>query len=208
MKRVAVVDYGMSNLDSVARALEECGADVVVADRPGDLTAAGMIVLPGVGAFASGMRNLHERGLDEAIREQVLTYEIPLLGLCLGMHLLADEGIEGGPTPGLGLLPGRVERLVPDAAATRVPHVGWNEIHRKRSSPLLENIEDGRDFYFVHSFHFVCADPNDVVASTPYCGGIASIVQRGCVIGAQFHPEKSQAAGFALLKNILKWQPC
>jgi glutamine amidotransferase len=89
-----------------------------------------------------------------------------------------------------------------------VPHVGWNEIHRKRSSPLLENIEDGRDFYFVHSFHFVCADPNDVVASTPYCGGIASIVQRGCVIGAQFHPEKSQAAGFALLKNILKWQPC
>lgn len=204
MKRVAVVDYGVSNLDSVARALEECGAAPYVTGDPAELKHASLMVLPGVGAFADGMRNLRARGLDQALREQVLEQGVPLLGVCLGMHLLADRGIEGGESQGLGLIPGSVEKLQPDEPGTRVPHVGWNEVHPARPSPLMEGIEDGRDFYFVHSYHLACDDPADVLATTPYCGGIASAVQRGIVAGVQFHPEKSQKAGFALLRNFVK----
>lgn len=204
MKRVAVVDYGVSNLDSVARALEECGAAPYVTGDPAELAHASLMVLPGVGAFADGMRNLRERGLDQALRRQVLDNGVPLLGVCLGMHLLADRGMEGGETQGLGLVPGTVLKLEPDEPGTRVPHVGWNEVHPARPSPLLEGIEDGRDFYFVHSYHLACDDPADVLATTPYCGGIASAVQRGVVAGVQFHPEKSQKAGFALLRNFVK----
>lgn len=204
MKRVAVVDYGVSNLDSVARALEECGASPFVTSDPAELRHASLMVLPGVGAFADGMRNLRERGLDQALREQVLEQGVPLLGVCLGMHLLADRGIEGGETQGLGLVPGTAVKLQPDEPGTRIPHVGWNEVHSARPSPLMEGIEDGRDFYFVHSYHLACDDPADVLATTPYCGGIASAVQRGIVAGVQFHPEKSQKAGFALLRNFVK----
>ncbi|HEX6371496.1 MAG TPA: imidazole glycerol phosphate synthase subunit HisH [Longimicrobium sp.] len=204
MKRVAVVDYGVSNLDSVARALEECGATPFVTSNPAELKNASLMVLPGVGAFADGMRNLRERGLDQALREQVLEQRVPLLGVCLGMHLLADRGSEGGESQGLGLIPGTVQKLQPDAPGTRIPHVGWNEVHPARPSPLMEGIEDGRDFYFVHSYHLACDDPADVLATTPYCGGIASAVQRGIVAGVQFHPEKSQKAGFALLRNFVK----
>lgn len=204
MKRVAVVDYGVSNLDSVARALEECGATPYVTSDPAELKKASLMVLPGVGAFADGMRNLRARGLDQALREQVLEQGVPLLGVCLGMHLLADRGIEGGESQGLGLIPGSVQKLQPDEPGTRVPHVGWNEVHPARPSPLMEGIEDGRDFYFVHSYHLACDDPADVLATTPYCGGIASAVQRGIVAGVQFHPEKSQKAGFALLRNFVK----
>lgn len=204
MKRVAVVDYGVSNLDSVARALEECGASPFVTSDPAGLRHASLMVLPGVGAFADGMRNLRERGLDQALREQVLEQGVPLLGVCLGMHLLADRGIEGGETQGLGLVPGTAVKLQPDEPGTRIPHVGWNEVHPVRPSPLMEGIEDGRDFYFVHSYHLACDDPADVLATTPYCGGIASAVQRGIVAGVQFHPEKSQKAGFALLRNFVK----
>lgn len=204
MKRVAVVDYGVSNLDSVVRALEECGAAPYVTGDPAGLRDASLMVLPGVGAFADGMRNLRARGLDGALREQVLENGVPLLGVCLGMHLLADRGMEGGETPGLGLVPGAVVRLEPDGPGTRVPHVGWNEVHPVRPSALLEGIEDGRDFYFVHSYHLSCDDPADVLATTPYCGGIASAVQRGVVSGVQFHPEKSQKAGFALLRNFVR----
>jgi glutamine amidotransferase len=204
VKRVAVVDYGVSNLDSVARALEECGASPFVTSDPAELRHASLMVLPGVGAFADGMRNLRERGLDQALREQVLEQGVPLLGVCLGMHLLADRGIEGGETQGLGLVPGTAVKLQPDEPGTRIPHVGWNEVHPARPSPLMEGIEDGRDFYFVHSYHLACDDPADVLATTPYCGGIASAVQRGVVAGVQFHPEKSQKAGFALLRNFVK----
>ena len=204
MKRVAVVDYGVSNLDSVARALEECGASPFVTSDPAELRHASLMVLPGVGAFADGMRNLRARGLDHALREQVLEQGVPLLGVCLGMHLLADRGIEGGETQGLGLVPGAAVKLQPREPGTRIPHVGWNEVHPARPSPLMEGIEDGRDFYFVHSYHLACDDPADVLATTPYCGGIASAVQRGIVAGVQFHPEKSQKAGFALLRNFVK----
>jgi glutamine amidotransferase len=202
VKRVAILDYGMGNLDSVSRAFEECGASPFATNSARDLRDASYLVLPGVGAFADGMRRIRELGLEDGINEQV-ERGIPLLGLCLGMQLLADHGVEGGESTGLGLIPGNVLRLVPDDPTTRIPHVGWNEVNTTRSAPLFDGIEDGKDFYFVHSFHFDCLDESAVLARTPYCGGFVSVVQRENVTGVQFHPEKSQKAGFQLIKSFL-----
>jgi glutamine amidotransferase len=203
VKRVAIVDYGVSNLDSVARAIEECGGHPFVTSEPADLAEAASIVLPGVGAFRVGMENLLRLALDEALDDLVRNRGIPLLGLCLGMHLLASRGSEGGETAGLGWIDGEIVQLVPQEPSERVPHIGWNEVVAKRdASPLV--IEDPpHDFYFVHSFCFQPADEDDVVATTPYCGGFASVIARDNVYGVQFHPEKSSRAGFALLRDFL-----
>jgi len=203
MKNVAIIDYGMGNLDSVARAVEECGGRPIVTEHAEDIGEAQSLVLPGVGAFAQGMANLRRLGLDTVIKEQASRHRIPLLGLCLGMQLLGSRGEEGGPAEGLDLIPGDVLRLVPDAPTTRVPHIGWNEIRIERESPLLAGIPSGKDFYFVHSYHLAPRDRADVVAETPYCGTFASVVRRENVHGVQFHPEKSQAVGFRLLRNFL-----
>lgn len=203
MKRVAIVDYGVSNLDSVARAVEECGGRPFVTSEPSVLAEAALIVLPGVGAFRVGMTNLREFGLDEALDDLVNRRGIPLLGLCLGMHLLASRGSEGGDTAGLGWIEGEIAQLVPVEPSERVPHIGWNEVEARRPSPLLAIDEQARDFYFVHSYHFRPADDSDVVAMTPYCGGFVSVVARENVYGVQFHPEKSSRAGFALLRGFL-----
>jgi glutamine amidotransferase len=201
--RVALVDYGAGNVDSAGRALEECGADVVLASTPAALERAQAIVLPGVGAFGDGVRGLQERGLVEPLRAHVRERGRPLLGVCLGMQLLADASDEGGTdVQGLGLVPGRVVRLAAEPGE-RVPHVGWNEVHATRPSPLLAPLADGTDFYFVHSFHLRPDDPADAVATTPYAGGFVSAVGRGTAWGVQFHPEKSQRAGFALLRGFL-----
>lgn len=208
--RVAVVDYGMCNLDSVRRALEEAGGRPFVTGDPGELDAADRIVLPGVGAFADAVRNLRDRGLDDALRKQVLDDGVPFLGVCLGMQLLATAGHEGGRTDGLGWVAGEVVRLEPTGAGERVPHVGWNEVHTSGASPLFEGIPDRTDFYFVHSFHLRCDDGGDVLATTPYCGSFTSAVARGHVFGVQFHPEKSQRHGIRLLRNFLNagWAGC
>jgi len=200
--RVAIVDYGMGNLDSVARATEECGGSPVVTASEEEIAHAPAVILPGVGAFAKGMERIRERGLDEILDTQVRRRSVPLLGLCLGMHLLAKRGDEGGETAGLGWIEGEVRRL-PSENGLRVPHVGWNEVHHERASPLLAGAESGRDFYFVHSYHLVCAEPAHVVATTPYGASFTSIVQAENVYGVQFHPEKSQRAGFQLLRNFL-----
>lgn len=199
-----IVDYGMCNLDSMLRAVEECGVPAHVSSDPEDLETATHIILPGVGSFAAAMQNIRSRGLAEPLRDQAVVKGIPLLGVCLGMQLLADKGFEGGETPGLGLIGGEVIPLKPDAPSVRIPHIGWNEVHFQRPSPLFDGMESDRDFYFVHSFHFICGDPGDVLAVTPYCGQFASVVGRGSIFGTQFHPEKSQWMGFALLKNFLR----
>jgi glutamine amidotransferase len=199
--RVAIVDYGMGNLDSVSRAVEECGGRPLVTSDPRDLTAAAAVILPGVGAFAKGMRNIRDRGLDEILVEDVAPNGVPLLGLCLGMQLLASEGSEGDDTSGLGLVPGRVERI--DAPGLRVPHVGWNEVHQTCEHPLFRSIRSGADFYFVHSYALFCDDPGDVIATVPYGGDLVAGVARGTVAGVQFHPEKSQRTGFQMLRNFL-----
>jgi glutamine amidotransferase len=203
MKRVGIVDYGMCNLDSVARAVQECGGDPVVSGRPAELAGVDRLILPGVGAFADAMRQLRERTLDAFLHDQVHGKGLPLLGICLGMQLLAEQGTEGGDTAGLGWVAGKVQRLRPTDQDRRLPHVGWNEVEPARASPLFEGVRRGTDFYFVHSYHLCPTDGADVLARTPYAAGFVSAVQHGLVFGVQFHPEKSQRAGFRVLKNYL-----
>jgi glutamine amidotransferase len=202
MRSVAVIDYGMSNIDSVVRAIEECGGRPFVATAPNALSKADCIVLPGVGSFADGMRELRFRQLDEALRREALVNNIPVLGICLGMQMLATRGHEGGETPGLDLIPGDVVRFEPNGSGERIPHIGWNSVLPTRECPLFRGIDPGTDFYFVHSYHFDCADES-AVAKTQYCGEFVCSVRRGYVFGVQFHPEKSQKRGIQLLRNFL-----
>lgn len=199
---VLIVDYGMGNIASARRAIEECGGRALVSDDPADIKVADRIVVPGVGAFPQAMGRLREGGWVDALRSAVYDDGLPLLGVCLGMQLLADESDEVAKTQGLGLIPGRVERILPADASERVPHVGWNEV-RHRDGALFDGIPSGADFYFVHSFRFVPAGDDSILAITPYAGETVSAVGSGRVAGVQFHPEKSSRAGFRLLKNFL-----
>lgn len=199
---VLVVDYGAGNLGSVQRAFEECGADVFVSDSADACADASHIVLPGVGAFADGMSQLRKAGWVDALHHAVKDEGVPLLGICLGMQLLAEVGHEGGQTEGLGFVPGEVVRLSPASSQERIPHVGWNEVEPSGDATPFADIPPGTDFYFVHSYHFVAA-PEHVIAQTPYCGGFTSGVQCGTAYGVQFHPEKSSRGGFRLITNFL-----
>lgn len=201
--KVAIIDYGMGNLGSARRAFEECGAEAAICDNPDELADADRIVLPGVGSFGDGMRNLRSGGWEPKIREALQNPEVTLLGICLGMQLLATTGFEGGENPGLNLVPGEVRRLEPTLAETRIPHVGWNEAHFGQPDPLFRGIPDRTDFYFVHSYHFVPRDSAHALTRTPYCRGFVSSVRSGNVVGVQFHPEKSSRPGFQLLRNFL-----
>jgi glutamine amidotransferase len=203
MSNVVIVDYGLCNLDSIARAIEECGGRARVSDDPRDLATATQIILPGVGAFPDGWRILCERSLNTALQEQVIGQGIPFLGICLGMQLMAESGHEGETSKGLGWIKGDTVRLEPNGEDRRIPHIGWNNIEVVRESPLFKGIPADRDFYFVHSYHLKCRDESQVVARTPYAGGFVSAVARGNVFGVQFHPEKSQKAGFQVLRNFL-----
>lgn len=203
MDRVAIVDYGMSNIDSVARAVEECGGRALVTDQARDLEIANRIILPGVGAFPDAMHNLKQRSLDKVLHEQVVDNQIPFLGICLGMQLLATTGWEEKETSGLGWIEGEVQRLKPVGVDTRIPHIGWNEVHFTQGSPLFDGISSGKDFYFVHSYHFVCRSEENILGRTPYCDDFTSVVGRDLIFGVQFHPEKSQRLGFQILRNFL-----
>jgi len=203
MNTVAIIDYGMCNLDSVSRAVEECGGRPIVTDQKREIEFANRIILPGVGAFPDAMNNIKQRSLDHILREQVLDRKIPLLGICLGMQLLASKGLEFTETNGLDLIPGTVDRFDASNKDIRIPHVGWNEVYPTRPSILFDGIPSGKDFYFVHSYHFCPSDKADILATTPYGIGFVSAVQHELVFGIQFHPEKSQRLGFALLKNFL-----
>lgn len=208
MNLVAIIDYGMGNLDSVARCIEECGGKPLIANQPQDIEEANRIILPGVGAFPKAMQNIKkrlfdQRSLNEVLYEQVMIKQIPLLGICLGMQLLASLGWEIETTEGLGWIPGEVHQLKPFGDDTRIPHIGWDEVHFTRESPLFAGIESGKDFYFAHSYHLCPLEEEQIVAYTPYGQGFTSAVQRGLIFGVQFHPEKSQRLGFQILKNFL-----
>jgi glutamine amidotransferase len=200
--RVAVVDHGLCNLDSITRALEHCGAEPFRATGPADLDGARRIVLPGVGAFPAAMGRLEELGLRDALDRAVLGDGVPVLGICLGMQLMLSVGEEGTETKGLGWIDGRVTRLVP-GPDERVPHVGWNAVEPTAGAAPFATVPAGSDFYFVHSYHCVPDDPAVVAATTPFGGGFVSAVVRDACWGVQFHPEKSQAAGFAVLRAFL-----
>ncbi len=206
--KIAIVNYGMGNLGSVRRAFEELGADVTIAEHPAGLYYANRVVLPGVGAFGEAMQNLERGGWRSALLDVVHNQQKPLLGICLGMQMLASVGHEHGESEGLGFVPGHVLRLDTLGCKLRVPHVGWNEVHYRQNDPLLDGIPSGSDFYFVHSYGLVPDDPADLVATSPYDCDVTAIVRKGNVFGTQFHPEKSSRAGIRLLKNFMGYVPC
>ena len=199
----AIIDYGMGNLLSVQRAFEKCGSDAVIIDNPLELRDAERVVLPGVGAFPDAMDNLRKNGWIEELNRAVLEKETPILGICLGMQLLADKGYEVRECDGLGYIPGEIIRFTQTQEKERIPHVGWNEILKREDSPLFDGIADGTNYYFVHSYHFRVANEENIATVTPYCGEFVSSVIKDNIVGTQFHPEKSQKAGFKLIKNFL-----
>jgi glutamine amidotransferase len=195
---IAIVDYGAGNLRSVQKAFEEVGVLAVVTSDPAALDAAQGVVLPGVGAFGDGLANLRARRLVELLLRQASEGK-PLLGICLGMQLLFEESAEMGRHEGLGLLPGRVVRF--PEGDRKVPHIGWNRL-QIRGDGLLAGIADGAYAYFVHSYYALPERAGDVLATTEYGVEFASVVGRGSIFGAQFHPEKSQEVGLRLLRNF------
>ena len=199
MTTLGVVDHGMGNRRSVEKALERVGARVALTADHDALRAADGLVVPGVGAFAAAMRSMRALGLDELVIERA-AQGTPVLGLCLGMQLLFDSSTELGGERGLGLLPGEVVAL--DAAGLKLPHIGWNEVSFMRPSPLLDGLGERAAFYHVHSFVAMPAEESDVLGRGDYGGPFTSVVGRGDVYGVQFHPEKSSAAGLALLANF------
>jgi glutamine amidotransferase len=200
--KAAVIDYGMGNLASVRRALEEAGASVSIVCEPDEIGDASHIVLPGVGAFNDAMARLVAAAWPQRLTRAVQQEGIPLLGICLGMQLLSDSGEEGGITEGLGFVAGTVVRLAA-RAGERIPHVGWNEVNPVKDAALFQGIPAGTDFYFVHSYQFVPTEAKSQLARTDYCGGFISAVSFGTVFGVQFHPEKSSRHGLRLLRNFL-----
>jgi glutamine amidotransferase len=212
--KVGIIDYGVGNLGSIFRTVEQLRVTPSLAQHPSELKGIDYLILPGVGNFTDCMKILTERGWKDAIRDEVLTRSRPILGICLGMQLLADYGTEGAEdksvgTSGLGLIPGHVTSLASLGCSLRVPHVGWNEITVTESNQhLFNSIESGTDFYFVHSFAFVPKQRESVLAYTTYDTQIVAAIGKDNVWGTQFHPEKSSFAGRKLLSNFLRLHQC
>jgi imidazole glycerol-phosphate synthase subunit HisH len=215
---IAVIDYGSGNLRSAAKACERAAADigfgepVVVTSRPDEVVAAERIVLPGQGAFADCRRGLAAvPGLEEALRVSVIGRGRPFLGICVGMQLMAERGKEFETVEGLGWIRGEVVPIepanLPGEPPLKIPHMGWNELSPRCDHPVLAGLPAGTHAYFVHSFELRPADPADLLAETDYGGPIAAVIGRDNLIGTQFHPDKSQAAGLRFIANFLRWRP-
>ena len=215
--KTVIIDYGSGNLHSAHKAFERAATDhrikgeILVSSRARDVATADRIVLPGVGAFKDCRNGLMAvDGMREALQQRVIVGGFPFLGICVGMQLLATRGLEHETTPGLGWLAGDVVRIAPDDASFKIPHMGWNTLDVHSSHPLLSGIDTGPSglhAYFVHSYHLETALPEDCIATTYYAGPITAMVGYENIVGTQFHPEKSQALGLALIANFLRWKP-
>jgi imidazole glycerol-phosphate synthase subunit HisH len=213
---VAIIDYGSGNLHSAAKAFERAarehgaGEAVVVTSDPDVVRKAERLVLPGVGAFRDCRDGLKAvPGMWETVEEEVARGK-PFYGICVGMQLLASRGLEHGETQGFGWIPGDVTLIKPKDPGLKIPHMGWNTLNRQRPHALLDGLDlgpEGLHGYFVHSYHVVTRDRADVVATTDYGGPVSAFVARDNIVGSQFHPEKSQALGLALIANFLAWRP-
>ena len=209
---VAVIDYGSGNLRSCAKALERVahergGATILVTADPEEVRKADRVVLPGVGAFADCMRGLLAvHGMREALEDAVRKQAKPFLGICVGMQLMAERGVEFGTHQGLGWLRGEVRAIEP-RDGLKVPHMGWNDVEVRTGDPLFKGLPTGTPMYFVHSYALMPRDSGDVSATAEYGGKVTAAVRHGNMAGTQFHPEKSQAAGLRLIANFLDWTP-
>jgi len=197
---ITIVDYGLGNLGSVKNMLRHIGFQAVITGDPSLIAEAGCLILPGVGAFDNGMRHIKERGLLEILNRKALVERVPVLGLCLGMQLMA-EGSEEGSEPGLGWIGGRAVKFAA-AGGLRIPHMGWNSVRIVNDCALSRGFLPEMRFYFVHSYHVVCDDRRDVFLSAEYGGEIVAAVRRGNIMGTQFHPEKSHSFGMIVLRNF------
>jgi glutamine amidotransferase len=212
---VTIIDYGAGNLHSAAKAFERMatplGITVEVTADPERVRIADRIMLPGVGAFADCKAGLDAvAGMVEVLEQRVIRGGVPFLGVCVGMQLMASEGREKVVTPGLGWIPGAVQKITPSDPALKIPHMGWNTISFQRPHPLFAGIPDGPDglhAYFVHSYHLATERPDTLLATTDYGGSVTACVGRDNLFGTQFHPEKSQALGLQLIENFLRWTP-
>ena len=215
--RVAIIDYGSGNLRSATKAFEraarEAGidAEIDLTDKPDAVATADRIVLPGVGAYAECRAGLDAvSGMHEALIEAVETNARPFLGVCVGMQLMSSRGLEKTTSEGFGWIKGDVVEMTPSDPSLKIPQIGWNTLELANPHPLFEGIPTGPDglhAYFVHSYHLAAANPSDVIATTEYGGAMTAFVGRDNMVGAQFHPEKSQTLGLALISNFLRWKP-
>lgn len=205
---IALIDYGAGNLQSVHNALKAAGAErVAVTADPKIVSGARRIVLPGVGSFKACMEGLSAiAGMIEALEQRVLEDGVPFLGVCVGMQLMADRGLEHGETPGLGWIAGQVERIERTDPAIKIPHMGWNDVSPTPHLNGAQLVEPG-EAYFLHSYHFVPDEGSHIAAMTDHGGGLVAAVARENLLGVQFHPEKSQTYGLALLARFLDWRP-
>lgn len=200
---ITVIDYGAGNIGSVLNMIRKVGGQAVASGDPAAVRAAEKILLPGVGSFDNAVSRLSDLGLMDVLQERAGA-GVPLFGICLGMQLLSDASEEGS-LPGLGLIPGQVRRFLFEGnqANLKIPHMGWNQVVPAKGHPLCGGLENDARFYFVHSYYYDCEDPADVLFRTSYGREFASGVQRGNVMGVQFHPEKSHRFGMQLLKNFI-----
>ncbi len=215
--RVAIIDYGSGNLRSATKAFERAAreadidATIELTGRAEDVATADRVVLPGVGAYADCRRGLDAvAGMHDALVEAVETRGRPFLGICVGMQLMSTRGLEKTITPGLGWIKGDVVEMTPNDPSLKIPQIGWNTLDLHRPHPLFDGIKTGPDglhAYFVHSYHLAAENPEDVIATTEYGGPMTAFVGRDNMVGAQFHPEKSQTLGLQLIANFLAWAP-
>ena len=201
MSKIVIVDYSCGNIDSVNSAITYHGFKGVVTRDPKIINNADKIILPGQGSFKIGVNNLKKYNLFDLIISKALNDNTPILGICLGMQVLATMGFENGKENGLNLIPGNIEKI--KKTKLKLPHIGWNEIKISKESPILKNIKNQTDFYFVHSYRFVCEDSDDILTTTKYEDTFVSSVCKRNIFGVQFHPEKSLTAGLQLIKNFI-----
>ncbi len=214
--RIAIIDYGSGNLRSVQKAFErasnEAGiaSEIEVTSSADWVSKADRIVLPGVGAYADCRAGLDAvDGMVEVLEEKVIKQANPFFGICVGMQLMASRGLEKATTEGLGWIAGDVIKMQPNDKSLKIPQIGWNTLNMQQQHPLMDGIEtseDGLHAYFVHSYHLECESPEECLATTNYGGAVTAMIGRDNMVGTQFHPEKSQRLGLALISNFLKWK--
>ncbi len=200
---IGIIDYGMGNLLSVYNAIEICGANVKIINYPEELTKVDKIILPGVGAFANCIKNLNEKGFIDALESEVRYCKKPILGICLGMQVMARKSYEYGEINGLGWIDAEIIKIDSSSPSIKVPHVGWNGINICKKSKLFKEIPNNSDVYFVHSYYMDCKDNTDVTATCDYGTKITAAIERDNLYATQFHPEKSQSLGLKVLENFI-----
>jgi glutamine amidotransferase len=202
---ITVIDYEMGNIGSIINMIKKAGGEVILSSDLAKIETAEKLILPGVGSFDTGMQNLNKLGLIDVIGRRVITEKVPILGICLGMQLLSEKS-EEGVLPGLRLIRGRTAKFKFNNADAnlRIPHMGWNSVNIKKESPLFYEMYENPAFYFVHSYHVVCNNPDDVLTTTNYGYEFTSSLQRENIFGTQFHPEKSHKYGLRLIRNFVE----